>query len=96
MKKSILIFFIILVGASILFAQSNEIAGKKQAKEQPKSAMQYEYVISHDDSIRIRQLLLDPPVSPRPFPTIDINPYHYSRPNNDVIIIMDGDRSKEY
>lgn len=95
MKMHTFILLIILAGVSALFAQDKEIAKKQVKKVQVKPAMQYQYVLSHEDSIRIKQLLLDPPVSPRPLPIFDINPYHYPRPFNDVII-FDGPQSKEY
>jgi hypothetical protein len=94
MKKTILCIFILFVGIAGLSAQSKRTANNTPDKQPAKPAMQYEYVLSHEDSLLIKGLLLDPPVPSKPFP-FPINPYQSSRPFNDVII-FDGDMNKQY
>lgn len=92
MKKIILFIFILFIGIAELSAQSKRIANTASNKHSAKPAMLYEYVLSHEDSLLIKGFLLDPPVSPRPYP---INPYQRSRSYNDVII-FDGDMNKQF
>jgi len=90
MKTLLLTLFIILVSIANMHAQ--------QSKGSSKPVMQYQYVLSHQDSLQIKQLMrCDWPINAVP----KINPYDMnSRPINDVIlennvIIFDGDMNKK-
>ncbi len=92
MKKTILTIFILVIGIAALSAQNKKEVNTASVKQTSKAVMQYEYVLSHEDSLQIKGYFLDPPVPFRPF---NINPYLQSRPFNDVII-FDGDMNKQY
>ena len=91
MKKPLLTLLIVLIGVSGLFAQTKTDVQTASTKEKPKKQMEYQYKMSPEDSIRINQLLLDPPIQQRP---LDINGGSRFKFDENNILILD--KRKEY